>query len=32
LFFCGILSLFGVVVYRLGEHFILQGKVGTLIS
>ena len=31
-FFCGVLSLFGVVVYRLGERFILQGKVAALIS
>jgi len=28
---CEILSLFGVAVERLGERFILQGKVATLI-
>jgi len=31
MFFGEILSLFGVVVERLGECFILQGKVATLI-
>jgi len=31
MFFGEILSLFGVVVERLGERFILQGKVATLI-
>jgi len=25
------LSLFGIVVYQLGERFILQGKVATLL-
>jgi len=32
MFFVEILSLFGVVVERLGERFILQGKVATLIK
>jgi len=32
LFFCGILSLFGVDVQWLGERFILEGKVATLVS